>query len=58
MPFIRISLGCSPIEYSEVDFLTPIKEMRPYRVFDGRVVKHYTKGHHSGARYPPDVSFW
>ena len=57
MAFDRISLGCSPIEYSKVDFLTPIEEMRPYRVFDRRIVQHYTKGPHYGTRYPPDISF-
>jgi hypothetical protein len=56
MAFDRISLSGSPIEYSEVDFLTPVEEMRPYRVFERWIVQHYTKGPHQGARYPPDVS--
>lgn len=51
----RLSLGASPIEYSEVDFLTPVEPMRPYKVCSGMVAQYYTKGPHR-ARYPPDVS--
>jgi hypothetical protein len=54
--FDRIFLGGSPFEFSEVDFLTLVEAMRPYRVTDTGIVQHYTKGPHRGARYPPDVS--
>lgn len=53
--YIRLSLGGSPIEYSEVNFLTAVEPMRPYKVFSGKVVQYYTQGPHR-CRYPPEVS--
>ena len=53
----RLSLGGALFEYSEVDFLTPVESILPYRIINGRVVRHHTKAH-AGARHPPDVSVY
>ncbi|KAF8259480.1 hypothetical protein EI94DRAFT_1904846 [Lactarius quietus] len=48
-----LSLGGTPIEYSEVDFLTPPKPTQPYMIFpEGIAEIHVTRP--SGGRYPPD----
>lgn len=56
MAFDRHSLGGSPFEYSNVNFLTQVEPMLPYSIIDGRVAQHHTKGPHKGAQYPPNVS--
>jgi hypothetical protein len=56
MTVYRPSLGGAPMDYSEVDFLTPVEQMLPYRIIDGHIARHHTKGPHPGAQYPHNVS--
>ena len=51
----RLSLRIAPCEYSKVDFLTPVELTLPYRIINGKVVRHHTKAS-AGARHPLDVS--
>jgi hypothetical protein len=54
----RTSLGCAPIKYSEVNFLTPPPLPGPSKILHlmGRAVVGVHTDHMLGTRYPYDVS--
>ncbi|KAF8259729.1 hypothetical protein EI94DRAFT_1706899 [Lactarius quietus] len=49
----RLSLGCTPIEYSDVDFLSPPHQTHLYMIFPCGIAK-INVSRPPGARYPPD----
>ncbi|KAH9014395.1 hypothetical protein EDB84DRAFT_1443869 [Lactarius hengduanensis] len=54
----RVSLGGTPFDYSEVEFLSeyaPAK-MQPYKIMGHGFIRQYWAKRPSWARYPPDTS--
>ena len=53
----HISLSTAAIDYSNVDFLSPLPPILPYIIVDGHVLRFQSK-QNQGCRRPADVSSW
>jgi hypothetical protein len=52
---LSVSLGTTPIDYSEVDFLTPPLPIRPYLIQEGYILRFRTSNPKGGC-HPKDMS--